>query len=94
MLAISALGVTFFLGGWTIPGVAADKDGWWLLAYAGAFLVKMAFFMFLFIWIRATLPRLRYDRLMRFGWKVMLPAATLQMMVTAVVVSQHWGLNA
>ena len=47
--------------------------------------------MFLFIWIRATVPRLRYDRLMRFGWKVMLPLATLQMLVTALIVSQGWG---
>src|SRR5690606_32237963 len=71
MLAISAIGVTFFLGGTSIPWFADAGAGWDVLA----FLVKMAFFLFLFIWIRATVPRLRYDRLMRFGWKALLPLA-------------------
>ena len=49
-------------------------------------LFKMALFVFLFIWIRATLPRLRYDQLMSFGWKVLLPVATLNAVITALVV--------
>ena len=49
-------------------------------------LAKMCFFVFFFIWIRATLPRLRYDQLMSFGWKVLLPLATLNALVTAIVV--------
>jgi NADH-quinone oxidoreductase subunit H len=87
MLAISAIGVTFFLGGTAIPWLPDANAGLDILS----FLVKMAFFLFLFIWIRATVPRLRYDRLMRFGWKAMLPLATLQVLVTAFIVSQGWG---
>jgi NADH-quinone oxidoreductase subunit H len=49
-------------------------------------LAKMAMVTFLFIWVRATLPRLRYDQLMSFGWKVLLPLATLNALVTAIVV--------
>jgi NADH-quinone oxidoreductase subunit H len=47
---------------------------------------KMMIFMTLFIWIRATLPRLRYDQLMSFGWKILLPLATLNLLVTAIIV--------
>ena len=50
------------------------------------FLLKMFAILFLFIWLRATLPRLRYDQLMRFGWKVLLPVATLNAVITALVV--------
>jgi NADH-quinone oxidoreductase subunit H len=78
MIVISALAVTMFLGGWHGPG-----PGWldpiWVL-------VKMFIFLFLFVWVRATLPRLRYDQLMSFGWKVLLPLATVNALVTAVVV--------
>ncbi len=77
MLIISALGATLFLGGFAgpfLPGVL------WLA-------IKVAVLLFLFIWLRATLPRLRYDRLMKFGWKVLLPLATLNLIVTAIVVS-------
>jgi NADH-quinone oxidoreductase subunit H len=49
-------------------------------------LAKMSFFAFFFIWVRATLPRLRYDQLMSFGWKVLLPLATLNTLITAIVV--------
>jgi NADH-quinone oxidoreductase subunit H len=49
-------------------------------------LAKMMLFMTLFIWIRATLPRLRYDQLMSFGWKILLPLATLNLLVTAIIV--------
>ncbi|MCB0877922.1 MAG: NADH-quinone oxidoreductase subunit H [Thermoleophilia bacterium] len=87
MLAISAIGVVFFLGGTSIPWM--PDAGAWLDVLS--FLVKMAFFLFVFIWIRATVPRLRYDRLMRFGWKAMLPLATAQVLVTALIVSQGWG---
>ena len=97
LLAISGIGVTFFLGGTSVPGLAEPNDvmlgglHMGALIALGSFLVKMAAFIFLFIWIRATVPRLRYDRLMRFGWKAMLPLATLQVLVTAVLVSQGWG---
>lgn len=96
MLAISAIGVTFFLGGPSVPfvdahEVAIGSVGIGALLELVSFLVKMAFFLYVFIWIRATMPRLRYDRLMRFGWKAMLPLATLQLLFTAFIVSQGWG---
>jgi len=83
MITICSLGVTFFLGSW--HGPLAERFWGLGLLY---FIAKLGFFMFLFIWIRATVPRLRYDRLMRFGWKIMLPAATVQLIVVAAFVSQ------
>jgi NADH-quinone oxidoreductase subunit H len=99
LFAISAIGVTFFLGGPTIPllddpaGVHLGSLGMGPFLEFVSFMVKMAAFLFVFIWIRATVPRLRYDRLMRLGWKALLPLATLQMLVTALIVSQGWGQN-
>ena len=78
MIIISALGATLFLGGFSGPLPAR-------LAVAGA--SRSPALLFLFIWLRATLPRLRYDRLMQFGWKVLLPLATLNLVVTAIVVA-------
>jgi NADH-quinone oxidoreductase subunit H len=79
VVVISGIAVTMFLGGWHGPGPTALAPLWVLL--------KMALFVILFIWIRATLPRLRYDQLMSFGWKVLLPLATLNALVTAIVVA-------
>ena len=78
VVVISAVGVTMFLGGWHGPGPIALAPLWVVL--------KMALFVILFIWVRATLPRLRYDQLMSFGWKVLLPLATVNALVTAIVV--------
>ncbi len=79
MFVVSGIAVTFFLGGWQGPG-----PGWldpiWML-------VKTLSLVLFFIWVRATLPRLRYDQLMSFGWKVLLPLATLNVLVTAIVVT-------
>src|SRR5213082_2380077 len=82
VLVVSGIATTVFLGGWLIPGV--DTPGW---AQPLVVLTKMMFFVFFFIWMRATLPRLRYDQLMSFGWKVLLPLATLNVLVTAIVVA-------
>jgi NADH-quinone oxidoreductase subunit H len=79
MLTLSALTVTLFLGGWLGPG---DTD--WLGPVW--FLLKLALVVFVFIWLRTTLPRLRYDQLMSFGWKILLPVATINAVVTAVLV--------
>jgi len=75
-IAFSALASILFLGGYDGPFLPGPV---WML-------LKMALFLFLMIWIRSTLPRVRYDRLMIIGWKVLLPAATLNLLVTAAVV--------
>jgi NADH-quinone oxidoreductase subunit H len=82
MIVVSALATTIFLGGWLIPG-NPHVPGW-----VDPFIVfaKMMIFITLFIWIRFTVPRLRYDQLMSFGWKVLLPLATLNVLVTAIIV--------
>jgi NADH-quinone oxidoreductase subunit H len=78
MFVISGIAAAFFLGGWMGPG-----PGWldpiWML-------IKIIALIFMFMWIRATLPRLRYDQLMSLGWKILLPLATLNVLVTAVLV--------
>jgi NADH-quinone oxidoreductase subunit H len=79
MIVISGVATTMFLGGWHGPGPAALGPLWVIL--------KMFAFIVLFIWVRATLPRLRYDQLMAFGWKILLPLATLNALVTAIVVA-------
>jgi NADH-quinone oxidoreductase subunit H len=79
VVVISGIAVTMFLGGWHGPGPEALAPLWVVL--------KMFVFIILFIWVRATLPRLRYDQLMAFGWKVLLPLATVNALVTAIVVA-------
>jgi NADH-quinone oxidoreductase subunit H len=83
MFVVSGIAVTVFFGGWLLP-FGIDPPGW---VDPFVVLAKMMLFITFFIWIRATLPRLRYDQLMAFGWKVLLPLATLNMLVTAVVVA-------
>jgi NADH-quinone oxidoreductase subunit H len=82
VLVVSGIVTTVFLGGWLLP-FGIHPPGW---VDPIVVLFKMGLITFLFIWIRATLPRLRYDQLMSFGWKVLLPLATLNTLVTAVVV--------
>jgi NADH-quinone oxidoreductase subunit H len=78
MLTITAIASTVFLGGYQGPfGLAPSFI--WLIA-------KMAFFIFVLMWVRGTLPRFRYDQLMRFGWKVLFPLALLNIFITAVVI--------
>jgi NADH-quinone oxidoreductase subunit H len=77
LITLSALAVTLFFGGWHGP---------WAPLGPVWFLLKLVLFMAFFIWIRASVPRLRYDQLMAFGWKILLPAATLNALVTALLV--------
>ena len=81
IIVVSALTATLFLGGWNVPFV--DPPSW---VDPIVVLVKTLVLVFLFIWVRATLPRLRYDQLMSLGWKVFLPLATLNALVTAILV--------
>ena len=78
MFVVSGIAVAFFLGGWMGPG-PGWLDPFWMIGKILALIV-------IFIWVRATVPRLRYDQLMSLGWKVLLPLATLNILVTAVLV--------
>jgi NADH-quinone oxidoreductase subunit H len=77
VLVISAIAAACFFGGWHGPGPIALAPLWML--------IKILVGVFFFMWVRASLPRLRYDQLMSFGWKVLLPVATLNVLVTATV---------
>ena len=81
IVVVSGIAATLFLGGWNIPWV--DPPTW---VDPIVVIVKMLALVYFFIWVRATLPRLRYDQLMSLGWKVFLPLATLNALVTAILV--------
>jgi NADH-quinone oxidoreductase subunit H len=80
MITVSMLATTLFLGGWNGPGVAQFP-----LLGVLYFFAKILFFLFLYIWLRGTLPRFRFDQLMDFGWKFLLPVAILNIVLTATV---------
>ncbi len=82
MAVVSGIAVTVFFGGWLLP-FGIHPPGW---VDPIVVIAKMFLFITFFIWIRATLPRLRYDQLMSFGWKVLLPLATLNLLATAILV--------
>jgi NADH-quinone oxidoreductase subunit H len=92
MVTVSALATTLFLGGWRAPWPlsiwSGANAGWWPLLW---FFLKVVAALFVFIWLRGTLPRLRYDQFMRFGWKVLVPTALVWILVVATMrtVSQH-----
>ena len=83
MITAAALTVTLFFGGWDVPLLDEASLGLFgALLSVLSFILKMAFFLFLFIWVRWTFPRFRYDQLMRLGWKVMLPLALFNIFLT------------
>jgi NADH-quinone oxidoreductase subunit H len=87
MITVSSIAATLFFGGWSFFGFGLENIPGLSIVI---FLVKVAIFLFLFIWIRATLPRIRYDRLMRLGWTLLLPLAVLNVIITATVVALGW----
>jgi NADH-quinone oxidoreductase subunit H len=98
MITVSAVTVTLFFGGWGIPFTAWDETGTWLPALVTFVLfgLKVFLFIFLFMWIRWTLPRFRYDQLMALGWKLLVPVLLAYVMLIAValvVVEQVLGVT-
>jgi len=89
MVTASALMATLFFGGWDVPFTGHDNigpySGWLSLLSVFIFLAKILLFLFVFMWIRWTLPRFRYDQLMSLGWKVMLPLALVYIVLIATV---------
>jgi NADH-quinone oxidoreductase subunit H len=88
MVLISAMTVLFFLGGWLSPfeGSPFFENIFFIVPNVIWFFIKIIFFMFMFVWVRATLPRYRYDQLMRLGWKVLIPVTIVWLAVTATMV--------
>jgi len=92
MITVSAVASTLFFGGWSLFGLGLENiPGVSIIIFA----IKVGFFLFLFMWLRATLPRIRYDRLMRLGWQTLLPLAVLNATITAIVVAfgLPWWIN-
>ncbi|MGI8696740.1 MAG: NADH-quinone oxidoreductase subunit NuoH, partial [Mycobacteriales bacterium] len=86
MVGVSALATTLFLGGWRAPWpislYSGFNSGWWPLLW---FLIKLGALLFAFVWLRASLPRLRYDQLMQVGWKVLVPFSLLWLLLVAAI---------
>ena len=91
MILLSAMTTILFFGGW-LPPVAIAPFTW--IPGLVWFVLKICFFLFIFLWVRATLPRYRYDQLMRLGWKVFLPFSLLWVVLTAgVLIFMGWVPN-
>ena len=84
MVTVSAVAANLYLGGWHGPFIPPEYGWIW-------FVIKLAFLLFVYLWLRWTLPRFRYDQLMSFGWKVLLPLATVNLILTAAAVL-YFGL--
>ena len=86
IVAVSSLATTLFLGGYhALPGLGFTETwlgGWFTMVW---YLLKVIFFFFIFVWLRGTLPRMRYDQFMQFGWKVLIPVSLLWIMVVSTL---------
>ena len=85
MVTVSAMATTLFLGGYLAPWPVSlwegANQGWWPLLW---WLIKVQIFIFIFIWLRGTLPRMRYDQFMKFGWKVLIPVSIVWIMIVSL----------
>ena len=97
MFISSAVMVSLFFGGYDIPLLNDAEfalrhgDNLMALLHAGMLLIKIVFFLFLFIWVRWTIPRFRYDQLMNLGWKMMIPLALANMLATGACILAFSG---
>ena len=93
MILISALVSLLFLGGWLSPFEGIPYLGEWTAFVPGFFwlCLKIGLFMFMYLWIRATFPRYRYDQIMRLGWKVLIPVTIVWIFVESLAVVFHIG---
>jgi NADH-quinone oxidoreductase subunit H len=90
MGTMSALIATLFFGGWDIPWYNEPATFIGFLLSAISFLIKVSFMMFVFVWVRWTIPRLKYDILMKIGWKVFLPLAIFNIILVALFIAKGW----
>ena len=95
MVTVSALATTLFLGGWRAPAPISTiwegaNSGWWPLVW---FVAKLFAFIFVFIWLRGTLPRLRYDQFRKFGWKVLIPVSLVWIVIVATARALRQSAN-
>jgi NADH-quinone oxidoreductase subunit H len=92
MITVSCVATLMFFGGASSPfGHLTDFGGPWLMGAQSIFwfVVKIFAFLFLYIWVRSTLPRFRYDQLMSFGWKFLMPVAIVNIIATSLVIALH-----
>jgi NADH-quinone oxidoreductase subunit H len=88
MFVMASLIVTLFLGGWSLPFAPLNAPAKTLgvgLLHIGVFVAKLLAVLFVYIWVRWTIPRFRYDQLMNLGWKKLIPLSLVNMLITAVV---------
>jgi NADH-quinone oxidoreductase subunit H len=91
MILVSALAAIMFFGGWLSPfeGIPYLEQAFSWVPGIGWFLVKLAFFLFCYLWFRATFPRYRYDQIMRLGWKILIPVTIVWIAVVGLAVQWH-----
>src|SRR5436190_2050298 len=90
MATMAAVITTLFLGGWDVPWYHEPPTAWGFAVSALAFLLKVSLLLFVFVWVRWTIPRLKYDLLMKLGWKVFLPLAVVNIVIVALFMMKAW----